>query len=116
MWVVESSWSSRAQAELWFPLGHWILTLIGNALGCAGAAMGSCRNTVVVIRVQDPIIRLIFQNRIALLLAFACWLDVSFRLDGTISSAAAVRCSLIQGRVFILKSLGGIFSLPLQPP
>ena len=39
--VVESSWSSRAQAELWFPLGHWILTLPGNALGCAGAAMGS---------------------------------------------------------------------------
>ena len=39
--VVESSWSSRAQAELWFPLGHWILTLLGNAPGCAGAAMGS---------------------------------------------------------------------------
>ena len=34
--VVESSWSSRAQAELWFPLGHWILTLLGNAPGCAG--------------------------------------------------------------------------------
>ena len=39
--VVESSWASRAQAELWFPLGHWILTLLGNAPGCAGAAMGS---------------------------------------------------------------------------
>ena len=38
--VVESSWSSRAQVELWFPLGHWILTLFGNAPGCAGAAMG----------------------------------------------------------------------------
>ena len=70
------------------------------------------RNTVVVIQVRGPIIRLIFQKRIALLLAFACWLDASFRLDGTVSSAAAVRCSLIQGRVFILRSLGGMFSLP----
>ena len=39
--VVESSWWSRAQAELWFPLGRWIVTLLGNAPGCAGAAMGS---------------------------------------------------------------------------
>ena len=70
------------------------------------------RNTVVVIRIRDPIIRLIFQKRIALLLAFACWLDASFRLDSTVSSVAAVRCSLIQGRVFVLRSLGGTFSLP----
>ena len=39
--AVESSWSSRAHAELRFPLGYWILTLLGNALSCAGAAMGS---------------------------------------------------------------------------
>ena len=39
--AAESSCSSRVHADLWFPLGHGILTMLRNALRCAGAAMDS---------------------------------------------------------------------------
>ena len=66
----------------------------------------------MVIQVRVTIIQLILHRRIALLLAFVCWLNASFRQDGTVSPAAAVRCNLNQAWVFIPSSLGDIFSLP----
>ena len=61
--AIESS--ELSHVEQWFSLGHWILSLLRNAPGCAGCRNG-LGNSVVVIRVRVPIIRLTLQMRIAL--------------------------------------------------